>query len=325
MKLKALSEHLGLEFFGDPDKEVLGLRDYAAPKPDYLCFGFLLKEKDFKTYPKDVVWIVPEQYACLQTGLISSNFKKSLKDVLQLFSPREKLVKGTSHLSDIAEDASVQETAFIDSFVRIGSQSKIGKRTQIFSNVSIGKHCSIGDDCIIHPGVCILDNITIESGVILHPGVKIGGDGLGFYKEGSSWQKLPHLGSVIIKKNVEIGSNTCIDRGVIGDTVIEEGVKIDSLVHIAHNVEVGSDSIVAALTGISGSVKIGCCVTIGGQVGISDHTTIADGVFIYSRSGVTKSVLETNKHVSGFPAQSHRDEKRKEVQLRRLLKRQSNK
>lgn len=177
--------------------------------------------------------------------------------------------------------------------VRISENATIGNNPTILENVVIEENVKIGDNCFIHPNVTIKRGCIIGDNVILHPGAVIGSDGFGYLDNpDGSYTKIPQLGNVIIGNNVEIGANTCIDRALVGSTIIEDGVKIDNLVQIAHNVEVGKNSAFASQVGISGSTKLGQRVRMGGQAGSAGHIEIADDVTILAQSGVAKSVTQ---------------------------------
>ena len=189
-----------------------------------------------------------------------------------------------------------------------------------YSNVTIGENVAIGDNCTIYPGVFINHNTTIGDNVIIHPNVVIGSDGFGLYKNDGLWEKIPHLGSVVIENNVEIGSNTTIDRGMLDNTILKRNCKIDNLVHIAHNVTIGSNTAIAACTGIAGSTSIGDNCTIGGGVGINGHITICDNVNIHGMTMITKSIKKEGDYASALAADSVRNWRRNQVIFRNLYK-----
>tara|TARA_B100001059_G_C17717579_1_gene518851 strand:- start:177 stop:1067 length:891 start_codon:yes stop_codon:yes gene_type:complete len=189
-----------------------------------------------------------------------------------------------------------------------------------FNNVTIGQNVKIGTDCILYPGVFINHNTIIGDNVIIHPNAVIGSDGFGLYKLDGLWKKIPHMGSVVIESNVEIGANTTIDRGMLDNTILRENCKIDNLVHIAHNVIIGSNTAIAACTGIAGSTSIGDNCTIGGGVGINGHITICDNVNIHGMSMVTKSITKEGDYASALAADSVRNWRRNQVTFRNLYK-----
>jgi len=189
-----------------------------------------------------------------------------------------------------------------------------------YKNVTIGENVKIGERCRIHPGVFINHNCTIGNNVIIHPNVTIGSDGFGLYKIDGLWKKIPHVGSVVIEDDVEIGSNTTIDRGMLDNTILKKNCKIDNLVHIAHNVTVGSNTAIAACTGIAGSTSIGDNCTIGGGVGINGHITICDNVNIHGMSMITKPITKEGDYASALAADSVRNWRRNQVIFRNLYK-----
>ena len=199
--------------------------------------------------------------------------------------------------------------------VFIHKSCSIGKNCEIGSFVKIGPGVSIGDNCLIGDNVSIYYS-KISNNVKLYQGVKIGGEGFGFIAKKDFFKKIPQLGRVIIKENVEIGCNSTVDRGSIGDTVISKNTMIDNLVHIAHNVKIGENSIIAAMTGISGSTEIGKNAMIGGQVGISGHVKIGDNVKIAAKSGIMKDI-PSNSNIGGYPAENIIDWHRGTIFLRK--------
>lgn len=195
------------------------------------------------------------------------------------------------------------ENVFIGAFAYIGANAIIGDGVKIFANAFIGDNVIIGNDSIIHPGVKIYHDCIVGKKVSIHAGTVIGSDGFGYAPQADgSLKKVPQIGNVVIEDAVEIGANTTIDRATIGSTLIKTGAKLDNLLQIAHNVEIGSNSVIAAQSGISGSTKIGKNVMIGGQVGIVGHIHIADGSKINAQSGVSKSLKQPNSAVTGSPA-----------------------
>lgn len=186
----------------------------------------------------------------------------------------------------IAESAKIDSTAFIGAYVCVGENSIIGVSTQIYSGVRIGDNVCVGDDCILHPNVILYDNATLENRVILHAGVVVGSDGFGYVRDDFGYHKFPQIGTVVIEDDVEIGSNTCVDRGALGETRIGKGTKIDNLVQVAHNVQIGERVVIASQTGISGSTVIESDAVIGGQVGMGDHAVVKSGAIIGSKAGI---------------------------------------
>jgi UDP-3-O-[3-hydroxymyristoyl] glucosamine N-acyltransferase len=228
-------------------------------------------------------------------------------------------MKGIQQPSYIASSAQIGEDVFVGAFSYIGENVKLGSNTKIFPNTFIGDNVQIGNNCMIHPGVKIYHNCVLHNQVVIHAGTVIGGDGFGFAPQADgSYKKVPQIGNVIVEDNVEIGANTTIDRATIGSTIIKAGAKLDNLIQIAHNVEVGHNTVIAAQAGVSGSTKIGSHVMIGGQAGLVGHIQIADGAKINAQSGVSKSLKEPYSAVTGSPAADYTSSLRSQAVLRNL-------
>jgi UDP-3-O-[3-hydroxymyristoyl] glucosamine N-acyltransferase len=225
-------------------------------------------------------------------------------------------IDGAHH---IGKNSTHGENIYLGAFASIGSNVKIGKNVQLHAQASIGDNCTIGDNTVIFSGVKIYEGCVIGSDCILHAGVVIGSDGFGFSPNAeNNYKKVPQIGNVIVEDHVEIGANTTIDRATMGSTIIRKGVKLDNLVQIAHNVEIGENTVIAGQTGVAGSTKIGKNCMIGGQVGIVGHITIADGVKIAAQSGVGQSITNEGSIVQGSPAFEIGDYRRSYVVFRSL-------
>ena len=215
--------------------------------------------------------------------------------------------------------AKIGENVFIGAFTYLGEKVIIADGVKIYPNAFLGDNVVIVENSIIHPGVKIYHDCIIGKNVTIHAGTVIGSDGFGFAPQADgTFKKVPQIGNVIIEDGVEIGANATIDRATIGSTLIKAGAKLDNLLQIAHNVEVGNNSVIAAQTGISGSTKIGNNVMIGGQVGIVGHLQIADGAKINAQSGVSKSIKIPNSSVTGSPAFDYTAALRSQVAARNL-------
>lgn len=227
-------------------------------------------------------------------------------------------LSGVQEPTYISPTARYDENVFIGAFTYLGENVKVGKDTKLYPNIYLGNNVTIGENTILHPGVKIYHDCIIGNNVIIHAGTVIGSDGFGFapQKDGS-FQKVPQIGNVIIEDNVEIGANATIDRATIGSTVIKAGAKLDNLIQVAHNVEIGNSTVVAAQAGISGSTKVGKGVMIGGQAGVVGHISIGDGAKINAQSGVSKSV-EPGKAVTGSPAHDYTSTLRSQAISRKL-------
>ncbi len=210
---------------------------------------------------------------------------------------------GIQQPSYIATTATMGENVYIGAFAYLGEKVTIGNNSKIYPGVVLGDRVIIGNNTVLHAGVKVYHDCVIGNDTIIHAGTVIGSDGFGFAPQADGrYKKVPQLGNVVVEDDVEIGANTTIDRATMGSTIIRKGVKLDNLVQVAHNVEIGANTVIAAQTGISGSSKIGNGVMIGGQAGISGHITIADGSKINGKSGVTKTIKEPNKSFNGHPA-----------------------
>ncbi|HEX5651732.1 MAG TPA: UDP-3-O-(3-hydroxymyristoyl)glucosamine N-acyltransferase [Chitinophagaceae bacterium] len=227
-------------------------------------------------------------------------------------------LSGIQQPSFIAQSASYGEQVFIGAFAYIGENVRIGNNTKIYPNAFIGDNVVIGDHSVIHPGVKIYHDCKVGNHVTIHAGTVIGSDGFGFAPQtDGSFKKVPQIGNVVIEDQVEIGANATIDRATIGSTLIRSGAKLDNLIQVAHNVEVGHSTVIAAQAGVSGSTKIGNGVMIGGQAGIVGHIQIGDGARINAQSGVSKS-LEPGKAVTGSPAYDYTAALRSQAVNRKL-------
>ncbi|MBF0526359.1 MAG: UDP-3-O-(3-hydroxymyristoyl)glucosamine N-acyltransferase [Deltaproteobacteria bacterium] len=225
--------------------------------------------------------------------------------VAAFFLPKPVWTGRISPQAAIDSDVVIGEGSSVYPFVSVGAGSRIGQRVTLLPGVVIGREVVIGNDCLIYPNVTILDRCRLGSRVIIHAGTVIGSDGYGFAPDGRAYFKIPQVGIVQIDDDVELGANNTVDRAAMGVTHIKRGVKTDNLVHIAHNVVIGEDTLLVAQVGISGSTKVGNHVIMAGQAGVVGHLSIADDVMIGPQSGVTKS-LEKGAVVTGTPAMPHR-------------------
>ncbi|MVZ63004.1 UDP-3-O-(3-hydroxymyristoyl)glucosamine N-acyltransferase [Sphingobacterium humi] len=247
------------------------------------------------------------------------NAYTSFTEILKLYHEMRNDRKGIEECVQIHETASLGENLYIGAFTYIGKNVQIGNNVKIYPQVYIGDQVKIGDGSVIYPGAKIYEDCVIGKSVILHAGVVIGSDGFGFApKEDGTYDKIPQIGNVIIEDAVEIGANTVVDRATMGSTVIKTGVKLDNLIQIAHNVEIGRNTVIAAQTGVSGSTKIGEHVVLGGQVGVVGHIHIAKGSQVQAQSGVNRSLVEENKKWGGSPAFPYNNELRSQVLYSKL-------
>ncbi|HEY3379181.1 MAG TPA: UDP-3-O-(3-hydroxymyristoyl)glucosamine N-acyltransferase [Armatimonadota bacterium] len=236
---------------------------------------------------------------------------------LQLFDWRRTPMPGIDPTAHIANSAAIHARAHIGPFASIGEGAVVGDGCIIHAHAVISDHVEIGAETVIHPQVIIYPRCTIGKRVILHGGVVIGADGFGYQPGPDGLVKIPHLGSVVIEDDVEIGANSNVDRATTGQTVIGRGTKIDNLVHIAHNVQIGPHCLIVAQVGIAGSAVLEAGVIVAPQAGVKDHLHIGAGARVAARAGVTRDV-HAGATVSGYPAQSHADQLKLEASLRRV-------
>jgi UDP-3-O-[3-hydroxymyristoyl] glucosamine N-acyltransferase len=232
----------------------------------------------------------------------------SFASLLELYNKNQIEKAGQEIYSFVDSTATIGENVYIGSFSYIGENVKIGNNVKIFPQVFLGKNVEIKDNTILYSGVKVYHECKIGANCIIHSGTVIGSDGFGFAPtENNGYKKIPQLGNVILEDDIEIGSNCSIDRATMGSTLLSKGVKLDNLIQIAHNVEVGEDTVIVAQAGVSGSTKLGKNCQIGGQVGIAGHATIADDVKIGAQAGVPSGVKEKGAILLGSPAIPIRD------------------
>lgn len=243
----------------------------------------------------------------------------SIAKVLEQYKSLNGISKGVDKLAFISGNAVLGKNIHVGAFAFISDGVVIGDDVQIYPNAFIGRNVKIGSNTTFHAGVIILDDCVIGNNCIIGSGTVIGSDGFGFAPQNDgTYKKVAQTGNVIIEDNVEIGANTTIDRATMGSTIIRKGAKLDNLIQIAHNVEIGENTVIAAQSGISGSTKIGKNCVIGGQVGIVGHIVIADGTRINAQSGVSKSVKQEKSALTGSPAFDYNASMRSQVLIRKL-------
>lgn len=228
------------------------------------------------------------------------NAYECVAKLLQLYQAALPKKQGIDPLAFIAESAKVGNNCYIGAFAYIGDGVTIGDGTQIYPHTVVEDGASIGNDCKLYPNVTIYNGCKLGNRVTIHAGSVIGADGFGFAPNAEGYDKIPQIGIVTIEDDVEIGANTCVDRSTMGTTIIHKGVKLDNLVQIAHNVEVGENTVMSAQVGVAGSTKIGSWCMFGGQVGLAGHITVGDKVFLGAQSGVPGN-LKSNQTLIGTP------------------------
>jgi len=218
----------------------------------------------------------------------------------------------------VAETADIALTAYVGPNVSVGEYAHVGNDTRLEAGVVLGANVTVGDHCVLHPNVVLYDGVTIGNGVILHAGVCLGADGFGYVRHELGYQKFPQIGTVVIEDDVEIGAHTCVDRAALGRTRIGRGTKLDNMVHVGHNCDIGERVVIAAQTGISGSVVIEDDAVIGGQVGFGDHTRVQSGAIIGSKAGILPGKIVRPGVWWGIPIQPLDQYKRMNAHLSRL-------
>ncbi|MES1217046.1 MAG: UDP-3-O-(3-hydroxymyristoyl)glucosamine N-acyltransferase [Bacteroidota bacterium] len=309
---------------GDPAVSVNSFGKIEEAKTGQLSFLANPKYEDFLYSTAASIVIVNEDYvlkAPVKATLIRvtdayTAFAVLLSKYQEIMTQQ---LAGIQQPSYISKTATYGEQIFIGAFAYLGENVKIGNETKIFPNSYIGDNVTIGNKTIIHPGVKIYHGTVIGNNVTIHAGTVIGSDGFGFAPQtDGSFQKIPQIGNVIIEDNVEIGANTAIDRATIGSTIIRSGVKLDNLIQIAHNVEVGNFTVIAAQAGVSGSTKIGKGAMIGGQAGLAGHLQLADGSKVNAQAGLGKSLKTPGLAVTGSPAYDYGQAIRSQAVARNL-------
>jgi len=222
--------------------------------------------------------------------LVTATPYLAFAQILQLYTPACEFNRQVSVLAYVESSARLADDVTIFPHAYIGKDARVGNRSVLYPGVYLGERSAVGDDCVLYPNVVVREGCRVGDRVILHPGVVIGSDGFGYAGHGEARVKIPQIGIVVIEDDVEVGANTTIDRATLGRTVVGHGAKIDNLVQIAHNVNVGEFSVIAAQVGIAGSTRIGRNVTLAGQAGIAHHREIGDGAVIGPKTGVARSV-----------------------------------
>lgn len=290
---------------GDPSVEVSNFSKIEEGTPGTLTFLANPKYTPYIYTTNASIVLVNNDFVAEQpvhaTLIRCFNAYAGLAMLLDMVEKSKPKKTGIEPMSYISPSATVGEDIYVGAFAYISDNAKVGKGTKVYPQTYIGENVTIGENCIIYPGVKIYEGCKIGNNCIFHSGVVIGSDGFGFAHENGIYKKIPQLGIVIIEDDVEIGANTAVDRAVMDSTIIRKGVKLDNLIQVAHNVEIGEHTAMAAQVGISGSTKVGSNCMIGGQVGLGGHITIGDNVNIGAQSGIISNI-EPNSKIIGSPA-----------------------
>lgn len=304
MKLTELSAALGLELRGDGELEISAAVPIDAAMPGTISFISQPRYLPMLERVTPSCLIIPAELAGrVQCAvLISANPVFDFARALGVLHPPHRPPVGIDATAQIAPDAQIGPDASIGAFVAIGAGVRIGARAVIHPQVTIYRGVSIGDDLLCHSHVSIRENVVIGDRAVLHNGAVIGSEGFGFVEAGQGLVKVPQVGNVVLESDVEVGANTTIDRATVGSTYLRRGVKLDNMIHIGHNCDIGAYSRFAALTGIAGSTKIGEWCEFGGQTGVADHVTIGNRVRVAAQSGIPGPIAGDNITISGAPA-----------------------
>jgi UDP-3-O-[3-hydroxymyristoyl] glucosamine N-acyltransferase len=320
LTLQEIVRRLGGEIAGDGSVSVTGVAtiDEAGPGEITFLANPRYRSKLAATRAGAVILGPRDRDATAIARIVSDNPYAYFARTLALFHPPRPAVAGSHPTASVDPAAQVAASAEIGPFAVIAAGARVGERARIGAGSVLGEGSSIGDDTILHPRVTVYHGCEVGARCILHSGAVIGADGFGMAPDQGKWLKIPQVGRAVLGDDVEVGANTTIDRGALGDTVVGEGVKIDNLVQVAHNCRIGAHTVIAGCTGISGSTVIGRHCVIGGAVGIVGHLTIADGVTISGMTFITKSITQAGVYTSGLPMMPHADWLRNAAHLRRL-------
>ena len=310
--------------FGNPDAEVYKLAKIEEGTDGSLTFLANTKYSNYLYSTNATIVIVNKSYE-LENEVKATLIKvddaySSFSKLLEYYNQIKLMKSGIEQPSVISEGVTYGDDLYLGSFCYIGKNVRIGNNVKIYPNSFIGDNVTIGDNCVFFAGVRVYSETEIGNHVTIHSGSIIGSDGFGFApQEDGSYSKIPQIGNVVIEDHVEIGSCSTVDRATLGTTYIRKGAKLDNQIQVAHNVEIGENTVIAAQTGIAGSTKIGKNCMIGGQVGIAGHITIGDRVKIQAQSGIGKS-LKDGEVVQGSPAFNYGDFAKSFVHFRNLPK-----
>jgi UDP-3-O-[3-hydroxymyristoyl] glucosamine N-acyltransferase len=324
MKLAELGEQIAAEWRGDGASEISGVAPLDDAQPGTVTFVAEAPRLAQAAACAATALIVPRKLAdhtalANSNLLIAANPKLAFARAIQLFHGKPHVARGVSADLALGEGSTIGTDCSIHPRVTLGRNTRIGDRVTLHPGVVLGDNCTVGDDSVLFANVSVYDDTAIGVRCRIHSGVVIGADGFSFTPDEQGHQyKLLQVGRVVIEDDVEIGANCCVDRAGFGETRIRRGAKFDNLIQIGHNVEIGEDTVVAALAGFSGGTKIGKACIIAGQIGTNQHITIGDRAIIFARTGVTKSV-EAGKLVGGMmPAMDYQAWRKSQVLYARL-------
>lgn len=321
ISLGELAARFGCELIGDPDSIVSEVASLGSAGPGSLTFlsSSAYASQLPHTQATAVILRANDADACSVAALISNDPYSTYARMAAAVCPVAPIEPGVHPSAVVAATASVPSSAYLGPNVVIGERSRIGERVSIGPGCVIGADCTIGDDTQLVANVTFVQQVRSGSRGLFHPGVVVGSDGFGNAMTPDGWVKVPQLGGVLIGDDVEIGSNTTVDRGAIGDTVLENGVRIDNLCQIAHNVRIGEHTAMAGMSGIAGSTTIGKRCMFAGQGGTVGHINVCDDVIVAAKSFLTKDVTEPGTYGASFPAVPAKSWAKQLARFRRLV------
>lgn len=306
--LSEIARYLDLEVLGDPNCEIVGVDSLDHAKAEQITFLERASMRKLLATTKASAVILPEKFADLYAGnkLIADNPQVAFAKVTRLFYDMPPRKPGIHKTAVIGDDCAIHPSVAIGANCTIGNNVIIGENTIIEPGCVLSDNVVLGSNCLLYSNVSIYHRVFIGNRVIIHSGAVVGADGFGMANDNGKWCKIFQLGSVRIGDDVEIGANTCVDRGALDDTVISEDVKLDNQIQIGHNVKIGAHTVIAGCTGIAGSTKVGDYCMIGGAVSLADHLTVTDQVIITGASTVGRDIPESGIYTSAVTVQPHR-------------------
>lgn len=319
---KQISEYLNGEIVGNPEAAVQTFAKIEEGVEGAISFLANPKYEHYLYETRSSIVLVNRDFTpsrpVAATMVRVDNAYEAVARLLTLYEQSTAKRKGIHPLACIAETAEVGEDCYVGPFAYVGEHAKVGRGTQIYAHAVVEERARVGENCLLYPGVSVYHDCVVGNRVILHSGCVIGADGFGFAPSAEGYEKIPQIGIVTIEDDVEVGANTCVDRSTMGSTYVRRGVKLDNLVQIAHNCEVGSHTVMSAQVGVAGSTKIGQWCMFGGQVGIAGHAIIGDRVLTGAQAGIAGSIRKGNATVQGSPAIDAKNFMRSSVVFKKL-------
>lgn len=315
--VKELAQFLGGTVIGDENREISDVKGLAEAGSDDISFAVEPYTEYLPQVHAGAVITEKEYPAGNNTLVLVENPRLAFSKLLELFHPRQSVQKGIHSTAVVDESAKIGENTAVMAYAVIGKNVRIGAGSVIYPYVFIGDNVTIGANAAIYPGAVIMENTVMGDNAVIRAHAVIGGEGFGFATKDGKHTRIPQIGNVTISDDVEIGACTTIDNGTLGSTKVGRGTKIDNLVHLGHNVEIGEDCFVIAQTGIAGSTKVGNHVIFAGQTGCTGHITIGDNVTFAGKSGIVGNVA-SNTVNAGFPARPHIEWSRTQVYIKKL-------